>query len=189
MNFKIIIGFIWTIVICYSSIGQTILFGYSANGNMVSKYTAGYDEIIRSQEDSTFGCLRYVIHCASDGDTIRYEEPFIDTSFMKAPLEINKSLYIANSLNTPVPWIYFDFELPGFNQASFGLKIPASRTITMSEVNFRQKNSSDQVPVIRNSGTLILDQIQINGLTDPYVKNEGNGEIRVVNGWSEIKKD
>lgn len=103
---------------------------------------------------STVGTLRFILACVEEGDTITFD-PGVPTSYITAPLDINKNVSIEGPAD-----IDFDFSLIGLLTGPYGLRVAASKTVTLDDINIIDKNNPDMVtpsvyPVIDLLGTLI----------------------------------
>ncbi|HLO53175.1 MAG TPA: hypothetical protein VK169_02750 [Saprospiraceae bacterium] len=110
--------------------------------------------VINSGDDiNVMGTLRNLLNCVIDGGTLTFD-PTVPTSFITAPLVINKNVTLQG-----VADLDFDFLLPGLLAGPYGLRVAASKTVTLDDIDIIDKNNPDMLtpsiyPVIDLLGTL-----------------------------------
>jgi hypothetical protein len=105
---------------------------------------------------NTPGTLRNLLSCIADGGTITFDAG-VPTSFITAPLLINKNVTIQGTAA-----IDFDFSAPGLTAGPYGLRVAASKTVTLNNINIIDKNNPNATPpsafpVIDLLGTLLTN--------------------------------
>lgn len=137
--------------------------------------------VVTSQSNSGGGSLRNVYGCINDGGTITYNTGMnIDSSFLTAPLIINKNVTIQGNGN-----VLLDFQ----GSMANGLLINAGKTLTLENMNVNGDNGVTSTLV--NNGILNLKSSTINGTNVPVVQNNSGASVEVIenSGQSNIKQN
>jgi len=97
--------------------------------------------VVNSGDDiNTMGTLRNLLNCVVDGGMLTFDAG-VPTSFITAPLLINKNVTLTGAAD-----IDFDFSLAGLLTGPYGLRVAASKTVTLDDINIIDKNNTNATP-------------------------------------------
>ncbi len=138
-----------------------------------------------SQIDHTYGSLRSILKCIMPSDVITYNVAMADTSYMDAPLLIDKHVAIIGSSDHSV-LIHFDFTKPAMTEAGYGLGIADNVEADLGYISVWQNANTDESPVLLNEGILRLLEVMITGSSEAFCRNLPGSTLVIAEGGAMI---